>query len=504
MFGKRPSQISRKELAAALPRRRVVQDILPAYPAGRPAHSVGGSSSGAPRQDTEKKLLEKRPSDRVVLTKFSHGARKILEAAFRRMGELMTSAFKRIALRRSDKKTADTVKTNFSDGMSGDADRVLVKKTRARQAILLGVFLIIVAGGWLFLKFFAYVTIKITPRQRVMSVDMVFKGSKNSAADFPLEVVSFKRMKEISGETTGLSDVNARAHGKIMIYNAYSSEPQVLSRRTRFETPDGKIFRTAEVLTVPGAEIKNGQIAPSSIEAEVLADQPGEKYNIGLTDFTIPGFKGTARFTKFYGRSVKPMEGGFVGTARIVAKEDVDSMTATLKKQLDEDIYQEYDRQITDGFVILDGAREVSYDAPVVSPSVTAVGDSVSVKLASTFQGIIVKESDIASVVATAYLGKDAEKNIEIVNFQDLAKDVVSKDFGKGEISVRIKGMARFAWPFDEAGIRKDFLAGDKSMNEIFDSYNGIERAEMAFWPSWWKFMPTKADKIKILRALTP
>ncbi|MEK7646797.1 MAG: hypothetical protein AAB378_00275 [Patescibacteria group bacterium] len=490
MFGKRPSQISHKELSTALPRRRVVQDILP--------------SSSVPRQEIGKKSLDKRQSNGGVLPRFFYGAREILKSAFQKSGEFVAWAFQRIALLRLSKKTGVAVKNNFPNGMDGGVNRDFVKKFAARKAILLGAFLIIVAGGWIFLRFFSYVTVKITPRQRIAGIDMVFTGSKNGAANFPLEAFSFKRAKEISSETTGLSDVKDRAHGKIMIYNAYSSEPQLLSRRTRFEIPDGKIFRITEAVTVPGALVKDGKISPSSIEVEVAADQPGEEYNIGLTDFTIPGFKGTARFTKFYGRSVKPMEGGFVGTARTVAQEDADNLIAELKKQLDEDIRQEYDRQIPDGFLILDGAKEVSYGEYVISPAVGAVGDSVSVKLAGAFQGIIVKKSDIALTVSRAYLGKDSENNIEIINFQDLTKEVLSKDFNKGEIAVRIKGEAHFAWPFDEVGIRNDFLAGGKSMREIFDSYGGIERAELAFWPSWWKVMPNRADKIKILKVLTP
>lgn len=499
MFGKRPNQISHKDSSAALPRRRVVQDILPAYRTGRP-------SGGAPRQEMGKKPLIKKPSDGVVSSRSSHTAGS-LKAVFQGFGKFAAGVFGRIAARRQMKRAenaARAVKSGIPDGVKGGEDRVSVKKSGMRKIVLFGALLTVAAGGWIFLKLFSYVTVKITPRQRIAGVDMILKGSKNGAADFPLEAFSFKRAKEISGETTGLSDVKDRAHGKIMIYNAYSSEPQLLSRRTRFETTDGKIFRITEAVTVPGAAVKDGKISPSSIEAEVAADQPGEEYNIGLTDFTIPGFKGTARFTKFYGRSIKPMEGGFVGTARTVAQEDADKLIAELKKQLDEDIRQEYDRQIPDGFLILDGAKEISYGEYVISPAVGAVGDSVSVKLAGAFQGIIVKKSDIASAVARVYLGKDAERDIEIVNFQDLTKEVLSKDFNKGEMAVHIKGEVHFAWPFDEAGIIKDFLAGNKSMHEIFDSYSGIERAELVFWPSWWKVMPNQGGKIKILRVLTP
>ncbi len=74
--------------------------------------------------------------------------------------------------------------------------------------------------------------------------------------------------------------------------------------RTRFLALDGKIFRLTKGITVPGAKIVEGKIIPSSIEAAVIADQPGEAYNIGpVSRFSIPGLKGTPKYEAFYAES---------------------------------------------------------------------------------------------------------------------------------------------------------------------------------------------------------
>ena len=65
--------------------------------------------------------------------------------------------------------------------------------------------------------------------------------------------------------------MSQKAQGTLTIYNAYSSAPQTLVATTRFVTPDGKIFRLTNEVTVPGAKITNGQIVPSSINAPIAA-----------------------------------------------------------------------------------------------------------------------------------------------------------------------------------------------------------------------------------------
>lgn len=72
------------------------------------------------------------------------------------------------------------------------------------------------------------------------------------------------------------ANVNSKAQGTITIYNDYSAAPQELVATTRFVTPDGKIFRIVNTVTVPGATVAaNGTITPSSIDTPIIADQGG-------------------------------------------------------------------------------------------------------------------------------------------------------------------------------------------------------------------------------------
>ena len=83
-----------------------------------------------------------------------------------------------------------------------------------------------------------------------------------------------------------MKEIERRASGKIIVFNNYSTNSQRLIARTRFETLEGKIYRIRDAVVVPGISDKDGRKTPGSIEVTVFADEPGEEYNIGYTDFT--------------------------------------------------------------------------------------------------------------------------------------------------------------------------------------------------------------------------
>jgi len=111
-------------------------------------------------------------------------------------------------------------------------------------------------------------------------------------------------------EDPWMEESGTKSTGEIMLFNEYSSETQNLIASTRFLSSDGKTFRSIEDMIVPGATFNGNEIIPSSINIEVVADHIGADYNIGPSSFTIPGFKGSDKYSGFYGKSNMPMNGG--------------------------------------------------------------------------------------------------------------------------------------------------------------------------------------------------
>jgi len=103
---------------------------------------------------------------------------------------------------------------------------------------------------------------------------------------------------------TGRETVEEKASGRIIVYNNHSSATQRLIKNTRFESPEGLIFRINESVEIPGmTKSTDGEIVPGVISAEVFADGTGEQYNIDASQFTIPGLKGTDQYEDMYAES---------------------------------------------------------------------------------------------------------------------------------------------------------------------------------------------------------
>jgi hypothetical protein len=147
-------------------------------------------------------------------------------------------------------------------------------------------------------------------------------------------------------ESTGKINGGAKAKGKITIYNAFNTSSQILVQNTRFESADGLIFKLDSRITVPGASLKNGEIVPSSIQANVTASENGVGYNISAGRFTIPGFKGTDRFNGFYADSKEKFSGGTDGQSTVVSSIDLKNAEKTAMDILGPQLNSELQTQI--------------------------------------------------------------------------------------------------------------------------------------------------------------
>ena len=99
-----------------------------------------------------------------------------------------------------------------------------------------------------------------------------------------VSLISIKKLQEKSiplslvGEVTSENEVTIKteASGKIVVYNNYSTAGQKLIKDTRFETPNGLIFRIKDAVTVPGKKTVGGETVPGSLEVTVYADKEGD------------------------------------------------------------------------------------------------------------------------------------------------------------------------------------------------------------------------------------
>jgi len=346
--------------------------------------------------------------------------------------------------------------------------------------------------------------IVIVPKSESIVQDFSVSADKSitkvdlAQAKIPAQIIKLDKKESKDFKATGERQLNDKAAGIITIYNEYSSSPQALVATTRFVSENGKIFRLTKSLTVPGAKIVDGKIVASSIDASVVADQPGEEYNIGPANFKIPGFQGGPKYDSFYGRSTKAMSGGAIGLAKVVSQEDFDKAKAEIWQNLRPAIDQELKAQIPSGLKILEGALKEEMGTIESSAAVGAKADNFTITVKGSGTAIIFDEKDIYSLandkIAESIDGKNLNQKEKQIEYSS-----VSVDFGKGQLNFKTKVTQKLVWNEDINSL-KNLIVGknEAQIRQIFEGRSEIEKARILFWPFWVKTVPTNLDKIKI------
>ena len=347
--------------------------------------------------------------------------------------------------------------------------------------------------------------ITVFPKREKVNFDLLVIGSKSlSHIDeelnkIPLKEISIKKTKSGEFSATDEKELNKKATGIITIYNEYSSDAQPLVVRTRFESPDGRIFRIVEAVTVPGAKIEDGKIIPSALEVRVAADKSGADYNIGPTNFTIPGFKGSSKFAGFYGKSENSMEGGIIGKAKVVSAEDIKNAEKQLVEELKNAVKITLQEQIpSDLKIIEESLRE---ETSIVS-STAEEGDQsekFTLEMEANIFVYLFNEEELRRLVDFNLISMISGDKTPLSNSQQISWSELLVDWDKGEVSFSLSVEEDLASNVDVQSLKTD-LAGlrEVEVRKYLANQPTIETARVSFWPFWIKKIPTRLEKIEI------
>jgi len=359
----------------------------------------------------------------------------------------------------------------------------------------------------IFVFFYSGVTLKITQKADAVFIDGTFSASASQDSTLPYEVITIEKTASKTLNATEQEEVEEFAKGVIIIFNDFNGSPQRLIKNTRFETPDGKIYRISESVTVPGQTTKGGETVPGSIEAEVYASssagpspEAGAEYNIGLTDFKLPGFRddSPARYETFFARSKTPMQGGFKGTRLVVPSSELDSTQEQLRAELSEDLKNEIIAQSPQGFTLFEDSFRYIYES---LPNIDGSGQTEVVEK-GTLYAIIFDQTKLAEFIASNTLPDYDQSPITITNAETLDVVFIETDLPLWEsdgLSFTINGTANLLWTFTEAELQNAVSGRSKDeLPQILSSYDGIERAEAIIRPFWNSQFPQNPEEIKI------
>lgn len=351
---------------------------------------------------------------------------------------------------------------------------------------------------------FSSAILTVTPQSQKVAINLNLTAKpKASLGEISYTSVNLVRDKEEIVPADGERPVESRSSGRIIIYNNYSASSQRLVKNTRFETPDGLIYKISDSVTVPGRSSTDGKIIPGSIEALVYAETVGEEYNIGLTDFTLPGLKSnTERFNSFYGRSKTSMTGGKIGTEKMVSDEKMIQARARLEGSLTQELLAEAVKLVPEESIFYDTAYRIEFE-PVLSGAITK-GNNVAIRERAYFTAFFIKRDELVKTITENALEDVTLTDVDVANVDTLKMEIKSK--GKfsatsvGPIKFSLQGEAFLVWNFDETKLKNDLKTQKRGeLSTVISEYPAIVKADVTIRPFWKTAFPKNPSKIKIL-----
>ncbi|HCC05775.1 TPA: hypothetical protein DEP94_00200 [Candidatus Nomurabacteria bacterium] len=359
--------------------------------------------------------------------------------------------------------------------------------------------IVIITGVALLTFVFNSATITYIPKFKDVEINKSFTFSRDAAPStisYTLATTTISKTKTLPLSET--KKVETKASGTIVVYNNFDSNPQKLIKNTRFESSGGKIYRINQSITVPG---KKGS-TPGSVEVTVYADSYGAGYNIAPSDFTIPGFKGSPRYTGFYGRSVGSMKGGAGGNMSLVSQSDLNSAKDELALEMTQSLKEELSKIKKEGTVPMYNAVTVSFSD---NEDQVMTGATATYEVTATGYLMLAKESELANMIATETM-RDYNSQPVKLNYTNELTFTLKKDalpYLDKSLDILVEGKPRVVLVTDTEALKLNFLGKNRSdAPTIIQGLPSVAQIEMSFFPLWLSNIPTNKENVSVVESL--
>ena len=388
-----------------------------------------------------------------------------------------------------------------------EKNQELPKRIKVNWVLILVILFLITAAvvGFKMSK----VEVKIWPeKETVYFKTNITLNTGVETPDFENEIIPgyfFETEETISEVFSSSGEALKRAGGIIRLYNEYTTKSENWLAGTRFVSSDGRLFKSKDGILVPGAEIEDGKMTASYVDVPVEAAEPGEEYNIGPSNFSIVAYKGTPKYTKYYGESFEAMKGG--GESFKVTAQDIENAQNSLIDKVKDKAIAALESKVTDEFIFLEDVL----DTEIIEISSLAQEGDILEKFTSRatikVTTIVFKKEQVRNFakefISSEILSENAENTKKLLYEESLninyTPQVVNLESGK---VIVVLNLSVTTYPDIDLQFLKKELSG-KSLTEaesLLEQQPGF-RGEVNPWPFWafWvKSVPENLNKIEI------
>lgn len=384
-------------------------------------------------------------------------------------------------------------------------------KNRLMISVLL--FVLIVGGALGLSALMGKTEITVYPKHREQTVSAEFTAypeKRENALSYT--ILTLESTGESQVEATGQVNVKEQAKGTIEILKSTPGAERLI-KNTRFRTPEGLVYRIQESVVVPGAvKDESGAMVPGMIQAQVFADDVGDKYNIpaGKT-FDVPGFQesGLAELYKsITARNSQPFTGGFDGPQFQIDDNELGVARQKLQKELRDGLTIRVDTEKPAGTIAFPGAITITYNQ---LPAVEYGQNLVTIKEQAILQIPLFKATDFGPFIAKATVSTYDGGPVRVADPSVLTFSYTSATTSSSVIanepslSFSLSGKPQLIWEYDKDKLVENLAGLPKTaINNATKAYPGIDEAVVRITPFWKRTFPDNADEIIVIEELKP
>jgi hypothetical protein len=288
---------------------------------------------------------------------------------------------------------------------------------------------------------------------------------------------------------TGSSTVGTKASGMMTVHNDYNQN-QTLVATTRFESPDGKIFRLVKQISIPKGK---------SADAQVVADQNGSDYNVpAASHWNIPGLKGKPQYDKIYGESKVSMAGGASGNQLVPTSQDITQGKTKIEAALLDVLKSKTLILSSQNFKLLNGASAFT----VTSTPNQMVDKDGNFSIFSTgelrqmvFDEGMLKNAIVGYVATSTASSTDVKIDDFSISYATSTADLVN-----GKLTFSVSGTVVYEPKIDFDVFKKSIAGLDSdSLKMVIFALPGLQKANISFWPFWVNSVPNRESRVNMV-----
>lgn len=367
--------------------------------------------------------------------------------------------------------------------------------------IIAGVLLIAVMA--FVLMMFRSTTITVIPRVHTIVFDSTksftaYPTSSAAAGTLTYTLQSFDIDDSQSVTSIGTTHVERKASGSVTVVNTYSSAPVKLVKNTRFQTPDGLIFRTPADISIPGMRAT----APGTVQISLVADQTSDKYNIApVSRFTLPGLQGGPMYDKVYAQSRTAFSGGFSGNEPTVDANTKAAAVAEMQGRLRDKVMQQIGALNPNNCTAFPSFAAVTFqDAP---PTLSTTSGQVNLN-----ERAHVDIPILPSQALDQQLGGITDSDVQNSTlalapkqgFTATLSNTTSTMLGSSPITFVMSGSAQLVWSVDQNALSQALAGKDQSaFQTVVNGFPGVQEARARIEPFWRHTFPADPKEIKVI-----